>query len=87
MKKIKFAQSMIMILLVFFLIYNSYFGWNEEPINETEALCDEICANGFKLAMIIYLLPIFSLYESIVKKNDKERREEELKEEQEKEVD
>ena len=37
MKKINFAKTTIMILVLFFVIYNSI-GWNKLPINEVEKL-------------------------------------------------
>lgn len=70
MKKIKFAINMASILLVFFVIYNSIFGWNEIPINYAESICDYIFNHGMLIAFFIYLMPLMDIYEHFVKKQE-----------------
>ena len=72
MKKIKLASNIMIVSLVFFLLYNSYFGWNDNPINKIEEICDGVFHLFFNLSLIIYFSPILSLYEKYVKENLKE---------------
>jgi len=68
MRAIRLAQLLIVIDVVFMVIYNSYFGWNAEPINEAEKLCDAIYTRTFMVAIIIYCGPMLVIYEKWVKK-------------------
>lgn len=70
MKKFRLATSIMTILWLFYLIYNTYFGWNEAPINEAEKTCDFIFSKGVIVAIGIYLMPLLDLYQRIVKSNE-----------------
>ena len=70
MKRIKFASTLIIILTLFFLIYNTVFGWNKIPINEAEETCDYIFKIGMYLASIIYFSPLINVYENFIKKHE-----------------
>ena len=70
MKKIKFATTIIIILILFFLIYNTVFGWNKLPINEAEETCDYIFKAGMYLALTIYFSPLINVYENFIKKHE-----------------
>lgn len=56
-------------LLIFYVTYNTYYGWNWEPINETESALDIVTNWWFHITFIIYFLPLFDLYENAVKKH------------------
>jgi hypothetical protein len=69
MKRLKVARYMFWGLLIFFVTYNTYYGWNTQPINETEAALDSIFKLWFYVHLIIYFLPLLDLYENAVKKH------------------
>ena len=66
MKNIKFAKRLIQLNLLFWLIYNTYFGWNFEAISEVEKNCDAIFIIIIKVSIAIYLMPLLSLYEMTI---------------------
>lgn len=74
MKKINFAEWLIVILTIFFVVYNTIYGWNEQPINSSEKACDTIFTLGLYLAWFIFLLPILDLYKYHVKKVEDETK-------------
>lgn len=74
MKKIKFATTTIIILILFFVIYNTVFGWNKLPINEAEKTCDYIFKVGMYLAWIIYFFPLLDVYEDFIKKHEASKK-------------
>ena len=74
MKKINFAEWLIVILAIFYVVYNTIFGWNEQPINSTEETCDTIFIIGLYIAWSIFLLPILDLYKYHVKKVEDETK-------------
>lgn len=74
MKKINFAKTTMMILVLFFVIYNTVFGWNKLPINEDEKTCDYICKIGMYFAWAIYFSPLLDVYENFVKKHEASKK-------------
>ena len=74
MKKIKFATTTMMILVLFFVIYNTVFGWNKLPINEAEKTCDYIFITGMYFAWAIYFLPLLDVYQNFIKKNEASKK-------------
>ena len=74
MKKIKFATTTMIILTLFFVIYNTVFGWNKLPINEAEKTCDYIFKAGMYLAWIIYFLPLLDVYQNFIKKQEASKK-------------
>lgn len=38
--ELKWFKIIVTIAFVYYLIYNTYFGWNEKPINDYEKYCD-----------------------------------------------
>jgi len=70
MKKIKFATTTMAILLLFFVIYNTIFGWNQIAISEAEKTCDYIFKVGMSIAWAFYFLPLFDIYEDFVEKRE-----------------
>jgi len=73
MKKINLAKNIIILTILFMVVYNSYFGWNLHPTSPEERLCDMIASLASKLAIFFYLIPLFSLYESTVKKQEERK--------------
>lgn len=68
MKSIKWGWKLLMLSVVFYAVYNTYYGWNEEPINDTERLLDTISGWMYFISFIIYMLPFADLYEDAVKR-------------------
>ncbi len=71
METIKFAKRCMMALLIFFIAYNSYYGWNKLPSCELEKTFDYIYYKGILTAIIIYFIPSLNVYENWIKKNEK----------------
>lgn len=71
MKQFKLVKVIIICLWTYFIIYNTYFGWNMYPQSELEKHCDKIFSIGIQLAIGIYLLPLFKIYELLIKKIEK----------------
>lgn len=70
MKTIKFAKICMMALVIFFIAYNTYFGWNKLPQSELEKTFDYIFAKGISMAMVIYFTPVFNVYEKWIERNE-----------------
>ncbi len=66
MKFIKLAKLVIQLALVFWVIYNTYFGWNWEAVSELEKTCDSIFSIVVKIGIFLYLLPLYYLYEGTI---------------------
>jgi hypothetical protein len=66
MKKIKFARTLIQLNLLYWVIYNSYFGWNYTAQTTLEENCDSVFSIVMYLAIVIYLIPLFLLYETVI---------------------
>jgi hypothetical protein len=71
MKLIKFAKLLVQLNILFWIIYNTYFGWNLYAASEAEANLDKIFMTIMKVAVALYLMPLFSLYESLFQKEEK----------------
>ena len=74
MKKIKFATTTMIVLLLFFVIYNTVFGWNKLPINEAEKTCDYIFKKGMYFSWVIYFLPLLEVYQNFIKKHEASKK-------------
>jgi hypothetical protein len=73
MKKIKLAKLIIQFNLIFFVVYNAYFGFNPQSLTEIEENCDIIFSAITKIGILIYILPLFTLYESAIESKDNEQ--------------
>jgi DMSO/TMAO reductase YedYZ heme-binding membrane subunit len=73
MKSINIAKTIAIFGLIYFIVYNTIFGWNEQPINEAEKVCDTIHNIIWAIAMVFYLYPMFGLYEHKVAEFEKEK--------------
>jgi len=70
MNKIRFAKFLLITTVVYFVIYNTHFGWNMLPESDAEKTCDYIYRLSISLGFAIYILPVFDIYESFVKKRE-----------------
>lgn len=79
MRLIKFGRNLILLAIVFNFLYTAYYGFNEEPINETEKTLDTITQYMMYFGIIAFIIPLFWLYEfkveeyERIKKRKKER--------------
>lgn len=71
MRYLKFGKNIIFYTLLFNLAYTAYYGFNLEPINETEAILDKFCEYMFALGMVLYISPFFTMYENNVERYEK----------------
>lgn len=72
MKKIKFAKRLMLAMLIFFIAYNTYFGWNKLPQSELEKTFDYIFNIGVIIETVIYFSPLLKIYEKWIESNGKE---------------
>jgi hypothetical protein len=72
MKKIKLAKAIIQLSLLYWVIYNSYFGWNYHAQSTLEENCDTLFSIMVNIAIVIYIMPLFHLYESVIKKQQEQ---------------
>ncbi len=71
MNKIKIGKTLAMIGFVIWIIENFWFGWNRFPMSEAERICDMISYAFMYIGFLVYLSPVFSLYENAVKRDSK----------------
>jgi hypothetical protein len=67
MKNIKLAKTLWFFNCFYFLIYNIYFGFNLHSHSVAETNCDTLFKIIFYVVLIIYLMPLFQIYEKAVK--------------------
>lgn len=65
-KRLNIAVNLMIVGWLFFFALNVYFGWNRSPESEAEEICDMIFKYWMILAFIIYISPLFKLYEVLV---------------------
>ena len=71
MKKINFAIVILKLNFVYWLIYNTYFGWNMIAQSELETSFDNVFKLAINIGLIIYFLPLLDMYERFIKKNER----------------
>ena len=67
MNKIKLAYRIIIINVLFFITYNTFFGWNMQSLSIAETNCDNIFKIVFYFSLWIYFLPLVDVYEKFIK--------------------
>jgi hypothetical protein len=70
MKKIKLGMTIIFLSMIYWVIYNTYFGWNATPINDSELMCDNLFKTFVTVGWCVYFLPLLDVYESFIKKHE-----------------
>jgi len=68
--KFKMGYQSIKVMIVFFFLYNSYFGWNKTAESDVETICDNIFDFGILIAFGIYLIPVIRYVENKINKED-----------------
>lgn len=69
-KLVKTGSKIIKIGIMIFILQNFYFGWNKLPMSEAEEVVDLINKTVLYIGLIIYLIPVFALYEKWIKDLD-----------------
>ena len=72
--KFKVGSWIVWLNISYFIIYNTIFGWNKYPINETEKMCDDVFSWGMKIALLFFFMPIIDWYYIWVKDFYKRQR-------------
>lgn len=67
MKTIKFALKIWLFTWIFWIAYNTYFGWNLHSQSNAESTCDLIFKVALNIGIVIYFMPLLKLYEKAVK--------------------
>ena len=67
MRLIKMAHLILFFNWIYFLIYNIYFGFNWESQSVAESNCDYVFKISLSVAIILYIIPLFRLYEEAFK--------------------
>ena len=68
MKNLKLGKNIFLLTWILYIIYNTVYGWNKEPVDSTEEFLDFLTEVGFGAAIVIYTIPIFTLYKKRVEK-------------------
>lgn len=64
MNYIKISKKLLTVSIVYFISYNTYFGWNKNPESKTEETCDYIFNSLLKIVVTIYFTPVLVKYEN-----------------------
>tara|TARA_R110000851_G_scaffold87648_1_gene191049 strand:- start:18064 stop:18327 length:264 start_codon:yes stop_codon:yes gene_type:complete len=78
MKWINVATIILGLSTIFYLSYNTYFGWNLEPHSVAEVWCDIISQGSYKLACILFLSPLVGWYVDFIESHEKKMKDQEL---------
>lgn len=62
MGHLKKAKIIWIIGIVYFVVYNTIYGWNSKPINEMEEDLDNIFKCVMFVGLFNYLTPLFEIY-------------------------
>jgi hypothetical protein len=69
---IKLSGSILRLNILFWISYNTFYGWNKRPINSTEEMLDTIASLIAWIGIILYFTPLLEYYtENFKKKNTK----------------
>lgn len=73
MKKLKLSAIIFIAACIYYMIYNTYFGWNLHPQSAAEQLCDEWWHSLVVVSFIIYIHPALQMYENALRKMDQQK--------------
>ena len=55
MKNLKSSRLIFFLTLIFYVLQNTYFGWNKIPMSEAELNCDHIVKIGLFISAGFYI--------------------------------
>jgi hypothetical protein len=67
---LRYAKFLSVVDVIYFIIYNTIYGWNKYPIDETEKTLDYFFELGLILALVYYLVPLVKIYRKKVEELD-----------------
>jgi len=67
MKKIKIGSQIFLATWLFYIVYNSIYGWNKTPVDGLESALDGVSRVGFLLGAIFTFMPLYEIYLHFVK--------------------
>ena len=70
------GKALFIIGLIHMIVYNWYFGWNWEPINQYEEYNDQVNSVIFFIGAMFWLRPFVEIYDDKVKSFYKNKIEE-----------
>jgi hypothetical protein len=70
MKRQGASKLIFWITLLFYLIYNTIFGWNKTPISNIEIKCDDITKILLYVSAALYIAPIMDYIEKKINEDD-----------------
>ena len=62
MKTLRTAMLFIYSGIIFWIIYNYYFGWNDAPQCQTEWVCDQLFNILMLVGVVLYFTPLHGIY-------------------------
>ncbi len=68
MKTYTWGVRIVLFGVIFFVVYNSYFGWNSTPESKMEIYCDIIWHLSLLIGWGMILSPLMDIYEDELKK-------------------
>lgn len=74
MKKLRLGSILLISSFVFYMAYNSLFGFNKHPESIIEKTCDYIHLAWFFIGVILYFAPLHDLYKLAVKRQDDNKK-------------
>lgn len=73
MKQLKLSAIIFIGACIYYMIYNTYFGWNLYPQSAAEQLCDKWWHGLVVVSFIIYIHPALQMYENAIRKMDQQK--------------
>lgn len=70
MKWIKLADCLLTISLVFWIVYNTCFGFNLKAESELEKLFDQIFETGIWVSLLLYFVPLIHVYKKFIQSQE-----------------
>lgn len=70
MKRMTLAKMLFVLIVIYFLIYNTIFGWNDKPLSEAEKICDRITNIALFISFYFYISPIVEWIEKRVNEDE-----------------
>ena len=68
MKRMNIAVLLFFANSIFWITYNSIYGWNLKPVDELETLLDTIYSKVNIVVVILYFSPLIDIYSNWVEK-------------------
>lgn len=74
MKYLKIGNRIIIAGFIFFIIYNTWFGWNLQPESKMEEYMDTLFGWLVTVGLCFYFYPLIKIYERRVKRWEEDEK-------------